>query len=111
MNTTATTYPQRTASEIFNLKKNWEDDPCWDIETTEGFEAHREELLAFRLQQEKEWAAAHVQEVADRRAAQREQWGSEISDAALDYMHRLEERLSHVESVVELIKPDALYQE
>lgn len=38
----------RTQEEINNLKDNWLDDPCWDIEDTEGFEDHKEELRAWR---------------------------------------------------------------
>lgn len=45
----------RTAREIEELKMSWCADPCWDIEDTEEFEAHREELLAYRLQKEQEW--------------------------------------------------------
>lgn len=45
----------RTAEEIADLKRGWRCDPCWDIETTEGFEAHREELTAYRLQIEAQW--------------------------------------------------------
>jgi len=49
-----------TQDEIEKLKKNWREDPCWDIELTEGFEEHLVELLAFRkehdieVQQKKE---------------------------------------------------------
>lgn len=39
-------------AEIEALKENWLSDPCWDIEDTEGFEAHYGELYAFRLAQE-----------------------------------------------------------
>lgn len=48
---------EKTRSEIEALKANWLSDPCWDIETTEGFEAHHDELLAFRKQTE----APHIQ--------------------------------------------------
>lgn len=37
-------------AEIDQLKANWRSDPCWDIEDTEGFEEHREELKVWRLQ-------------------------------------------------------------
>lgn len=37
----------RTPEEIEQLKKNWMQDPCWDIEDTEGFEEHYEELKAW----------------------------------------------------------------
>lgn len=47
----------KTQNEIEELKRNWKSDPCWDIEETEGFEEHKEELKQFRLDQEKEWEA------------------------------------------------------
>lgn len=37
----------RTRHEIEALKRNWLEDGCWDLEKTEGFEAHHDELLAF----------------------------------------------------------------
>jgi len=37
---------------IDELKRQWKDDPIWDIETTEGFEEHRAELLEYRTQVE-----------------------------------------------------------
>lgn len=48
-----------TAAEIAALKENWALDPCWDIETTEGFEAHHDELAAYRDEMETKWAMAH----------------------------------------------------
>lgn len=46
-------YPTRTRDEIEELKRQWLRDPmAWDIEDTEGFEAHREELHNFHIQQE-----------------------------------------------------------
>jgi len=47
----------KTQVEIEALKRNWLSDPCWDIEETEGFEEHRDELKQFRLNQEQEWQA------------------------------------------------------
>ena len=47
----------RTASEIEELKVQWEQDPIWDIENTEGFEEHRTELNAFHDAKSKEWLA------------------------------------------------------
>ena len=44
-----------TRQEIESLKREWLADGVWDIEDTEGFEEHREELLAFRLEVESEW--------------------------------------------------------
>jgi hypothetical protein len=44
-----------TRTDINELKAQWEADSCWDIEDTEGFEGHREELTAFRIAKETEW--------------------------------------------------------
>jgi|GEM_PF-1405279 len=55
----------QTPEEIEKLKVNWSKDPCWDIEDTEGFEAHHDELLKWReereadLQREAEEYIAH----------------------------------------------------
>lgn len=38
----------KTPEQIQALKDNWIKDPCWDIEDTEGFEAHHDELLKWR---------------------------------------------------------------
>lgn len=44
----------KNPEEIEDLKTNWKNDPCWDIEETEGFEAHKDELLVWRLEYENE---------------------------------------------------------
>ncbi len=49
----------KNRDELEALKANWLKDPCWDIESTEGFEDHQEELLAFRKETEAKWKAAH----------------------------------------------------
>lgn len=46
---------QRTEEELTELRQSWKNDPCWDIESTEGFEAHRDELKAFSDQCNSEW--------------------------------------------------------
>lgn len=51
----------RSLAEIESLKRGWSDDPCWDIEGTEGFEEHREDLLAYRHQCEAEWVAKQTE--------------------------------------------------
>jgi len=55
----APSFEHKTEKEIRDLKRCWRNDPCWDIEDTEGFEAHKQELLAFRLQCKKEWDEAY----------------------------------------------------
>jgi hypothetical protein len=44
-----------TRKQIEELKRNWEEDPCWDLEDTKGFEDHRDELRTFRHIKEREW--------------------------------------------------------
>ena len=41
--------------QVQKLKESWLKDPAWDIETTEGFENHVEELKKFRLECEARW--------------------------------------------------------
>lgn len=59
-------WPAPSAEEIESLKRDWELDPCWDIETTEGFEAHRDELLAHRKKCEERWEKAREEQQAER---------------------------------------------
>lgn len=52
--------------EINELKRQWEQDPCWDIEDTEGFEGfegHAHDLLAYRKQKEIEWEKQRQKEI------------------------------------------------
>jgi len=37
----------KTREEVDALKLNWQRDPIWDIEDTEGFEEYRDELIEF----------------------------------------------------------------
>lgn len=48
----------KTEEEVRELKANWQADPIWDIEDTEGFEDHKDELLAFRQKCEDAWKKA-----------------------------------------------------
>lgn len=52
---------QKTREEIEALKENWLYDPCWDIENTEGFEAHREELEKFHKEKQQEWTKRNLE--------------------------------------------------
>lgn len=44
-----------TELEINNLKADWTQEPIWDIEETEGFEEHREELRRFHDEMSARW--------------------------------------------------------
>lgn len=56
----------KTPAEIAALKRNWLADPCWDIEDTEGFEAHRDELQEWRFSLEIEAQQRQERLVRDR---------------------------------------------
>ena len=46
----------RTFEDVKRLKNDWEKDPIFDLEETEGFEAHRDELLRHRIEKQRQWA-------------------------------------------------------
>ncbi len=56
----------KTRTEVEDLKLNWDGDPIWDIEFTEGFEEYRDELLTHRLAREAEWKAAQENELLEK---------------------------------------------
>jgi hypothetical protein len=38
----------KTKAEIDDLKAQWKADPCWDIDCTEGYEDHQQDLAEFQ---------------------------------------------------------------
>lgn len=75
----------KTPEEIEELKRQWQRDGSWDIEDTEGFEGHRDELSAWRTGVEAERAEkrqAHVHEVLMRRfGGPRDRWHAIVAAA------------------------------
>lgn len=57
---------KKTTQEIQALKENWKKDPCWDIENTEGFQEHREELIEYRMQMQAEWITQEEERIEHR---------------------------------------------
>ena len=100
----------RTPVEIEALKKNWLQDPCWDIEDTEGFEAHREELLTWR----KEYQAKReqIREAKDQRRIEKVMLATGIGKAdrelllALWTFEEIEYSARNIERITE--NPDVL---
>lgn len=45
----------KTHEEVERLIANWNEDPCWDLETTEGFEEHYDKLLAYSTEVKRLW--------------------------------------------------------
>ena len=52
----------KSRRDIEQLKAGWLRDPAWDLEETEGFEAHQDELRQFRLTIEARWKAAQAEQ-------------------------------------------------
>lgn len=90
------TAEQRTRAEIDGLKANWKADPCWDIEDTETFEAHREELVAFHEQMRGQWAA----EMRAKLEAKAVELGIPGNTTLAAYILRLEKRIADMEPYV-----------
>ncbi len=85
----------RTKDELGKLKADWLEDDCWNLEDTEGFEAHRVELLAFR--------EAHQAEQANTERRRREARAAELgcSVALLATIESLENQINRLEQKVE----------
>lgn len=57
---------EKTKAEIRKLKDDWCKDPCWDIEDTDGFEDHYEELAAFNKVMHQKWQDDEDKRQADK---------------------------------------------
>lgn len=77
---------QEMQDDIKQLKGEWLHDPCWNIEDTEGFEAYRDELLAFRLATEAAQAAVWKATLEDKAEA----IGCPLNTKLAEYVLRLE---------------------
>lgn len=84
-----------TQEQIEQLKANWKSDPCWDIQDTEGFEEHRQELVDFATAVHNEWKRMED----ERKAAKCEKLGG-ISTELLDYIEFLEFKINRLERLV-----------
>lgn len=77
------------SKRISNLIVQWESDPCWDLEETEGFEVYREDLLAHRLKKEAEWFNDYQAKLE----AKAVEIGAPGNLTAAEYVMELERRL------------------
>ena len=83
-----------TPEAIVELKAQWESDPCWDIEDTEGFEDHYDELITYRKQRELEWWQQDMQKIKDKAA----DLGCPENLKLAEYVMSLEKRLEKLEN-------------
>lgn len=88
----------KTQEEIQSLKLDWFNDPCWNLEETEGFEEYREELKEYRLRCEHKWEDGYRKRIEKR--AQELNCSIEL----IGYIERLEWQLKDMEQ-----KLDRLY--
>lgn len=101
----------RLQGKVEKLKANWESDPCWDIELTEGFEAWRDELKAFSDAQFAEREARRLEKIRKETEDVQEK-ASELgcSVDVMRYILALEARVFQLEERVDRLlehSPDA----
>lgn len=85
-----------TKMDVEDLKSQWVADPIWDIESTEGFEEHYDELVAFREAKQIEWDRLRSEKIQG--IAEKLNCSPELVvfiDGLIGRIDRLEERLSN----------------
>jgi hypothetical protein len=91
-------FPPRTREEIDDLKRGWKEDPCWDIEHTEGFEAHVAELRTFRQACDAESSARYEKKIAQFGETN---LGVKDNPALVKYIISLQDRIAKLEDKIE----------
>ena len=100
MNLETKTITPRTPEEIDALKANWRNDPNWDIEDTEGFELHRDELVAYRMYWE-----SHCKAQQDRRIREfAAPLGIENNPALAEYLMRQEATITELKTTIDQLQ-------
>lgn len=89
-----------TTEEIKQLKASWVYDPIWDIEETEGFEEHKDELLKFRLEQERLWGARRARRLDEKSI----QIGVPGNWVLAQYIEFLESQIDRLENRIEKLE-------
>ena len=91
-------HPTKTPEQIADLKRGWLLDPCWDIEGTDGFEAHHEELKVFADAQRRIWGIEEQEREREERVAKLVRAANlGCSLTLLAYIERLECRIQRFE--------------
>lgn len=83
----------KTPEEIQRLKNQWEDEPWAGLEEEAGFESHKAELLAFRLEKEAQWKRDREKSLLEKA----EKLGCPGNLALAQYVSVLEYRLDEIE--------------
>jgi hypothetical protein len=85
-----------TKDEIEALKRSWTMDPCWDLETTDGFETAKTELIAYREKCEAAWEAKYQHELREYAT----KFGLDSNLKLAEHIRYLEERISALHAVI-----------
>lgn len=93
----------KTPAEIEELKRQWRYDPCWDIETTVGFEAHAEELAKYHTDMVAIWAF-EAEECSKARAIE---IGTSDNPALTETIVRMQNRIESLMERVEKLEKSA----
>ena len=86
----------KTQEQVTMLIHNWLSDPCWNIEDTEGFEEHYEDLKAYRLGMEATWSRIRYNEI-DQKATE-----LRCSFELAEHLFALEQRVSQLKDEIRL---------
>ncbi len=90
----------KTEAEIADLKHQWSIDPCWDIETTEGFEEHRYALYRWRMEIEGENERKEHERLSERAA----KLGIHANHELVKFLESLEYKISKLEDRIDNLK-------
>lgn len=86
-----------TTADIEALKRNWQADPCWDIEKTDGFNEYHDELLAFRIKYEQDQEKEYQEKI------KKDCEKFNISAELLQLLRQYENRISDLEAKIECL--------
>lgn len=90
----------KTPEEIQKLKDSWGFDPIWDIEYTEGFEEHYEELKKYREEQESIWDKKNT----ERLLKKAEKMGIPDNLVLVKHILNIEYKIDSLEKEIDIIK-------
>jgi hypothetical protein len=88
--------PTKTPEDVAQLKREWLSQPSYDIECAEGFDAYYDELLAFRLAQDRLWAIARATRIGSHAHEARV---LACSAELAQYLAGLEKRVTQIERI------------
>lgn len=95
-------YEKRSDEEVKELMRQWETDPNWDIEETEGFEAHYIQLRMFRKETEERWE----KEYKEREEAEARSWGLSDHPALYRKMKSMHDTILRLQNEVDRLKDE-----